>query len=120
MPGLKDFVGFKVRINPQKRGTCLKVLTQTPRKPNSATRKIAKVRLRNFKRITIFIGGIGHNLRVYSNVLVRGGGARDLPSSKYQAIRGKYDFQALSNLERANARSKYGTRRLFKIISTST
>jgi small subunit ribosomal protein S12 len=94
---------------PQKKGVCLKVFIRTPKKPNSAQRKVAKIRLSNKKVITGYIPGIGHNLQQYSSVLVRGGRVKDLPGVKYHLIRGKYDFQGL--LKRKQARSKYGTRK---------
>jgi small subunit ribosomal protein S12 len=94
---------------PQKKGVCLKVFIRTPKKPNSAQRKVAKIRLSSKKVITGYIPGIGHTLQQYSSVLVRGGRVKDLPGVKYHLIRGKYDFQGL--LKRKKARSKYGTRK---------
>ncbi len=94
---------------PNRRGVCLKVFTQTPRKPNSAIRKVARVKLSNKKRITAYIPGEGHNLREHSNVLIRGGRIKDLPGIKYRCIHGVYDFKGLD--KRKQARSKYGTKK---------
>lgn len=91
---------------PQKRGVCLKVLKAAPRKPNSAKRSIAKIRLYTKRRLTAFIPGIGHNLQRYNDVLVRGGRARDLPGIHYTLIRGKLDLIGIG--ERRHGRSKYG------------
>ncbi len=95
--------------SPQKRGVCLQVRTQTPKKPNSALRKIARVRLSNGKEVTAYIGGEGHNLQEHSIVLVRGGRVRDLPGVRYHVIRGSMD--ALGVDGRAQGRSKYGSKR---------
>lgn len=92
---------------PQKKGTCLKVFTTTPRKPNSAIRKIARVLLSNYRKITAYIPGMSHNLQKHSVVLVRGGRVKDLPGMRYTIIRGKYDLQRL--IARRKGRSKYGT-----------
>lgn len=94
---------------PQKRGVCLQVKTQTPKKPNSALRKIARVRLSNGKEITAYIPGEGHNLQEHSVVLVRGGRVRDLPGVRYHIIRGTLDTAGVDG--RAQSRSKYGTKR---------
>ncbi|RMG07275.1 MAG: 30S ribosomal protein S12 [Planctomycetota bacterium] len=94
---------------PQKRGVCLQVKTMTPKKPNSALRKIARVRLSNGKEITAYIPGEGHNLQEHSIVLVRGGRVRDLPGVRYHIIRGTLD--ALGVDGRKQGRSKYGTKR---------
>lgn len=94
---------------PQKRGVCVKVFTRTPKKPNSALRKVAKVRLSYGKRVEAYIPGEGHNLQDYSVVLMRGGRVKDLPGMKYHLIRGKYDFQGVKN--RKNGRSIYGTKK---------
>jgi small subunit ribosomal protein S12 len=91
---------------PQKRGTCLKVFTTTPRKPNSAIRKVARVLLSNYKRVTTYIGGMSHNLQKHSVVLVRGGRVKDLPGVRYTLIRGGYDLQPVA--ARRKGRSKYG------------
>lgn len=95
--------------NPQKKGVCLKVYTRTPKKPNSAIRKIAKVRLTNKINVIAYIPGEGHNLQEHSVVLVRGGRVKDLPGVRYHLIRGKYDFQGLLN--RRKKRSKFGTKK---------
>ncbi len=94
---------------PQKRGTCTKVFTTTPKKPNSALRKVARVKLSNGIEVTAYIPGIGHNLQEYSNVLVRGGRVKDLPGVKYHIIRGALDAAGVEG--RRQARSKYGTKR---------
>src|SRR3982750_3451066 len=91
---------------PQKRGVCLVVKTQTPKKPNSALRKVARVRLSNGKEITAYIPGEGHNLQEHSIVLVRGGRVRDLPGVRYHIVRGVLD--SLGVADRKQARSKYG------------
>jgi len=93
---------------PQKRGVCLQVTTRTPKKPNSALRKIARVRLSNGKEITAYIPGEGHNLHEHSIVLVRGGRVRDLPGVRYHIIRGQLDSTGVK--ERRRSRSKYGTK----------
>ncbi|MEO0138356.1 MAG: 30S ribosomal protein S12 [candidate division WOR-3 bacterium] len=94
---------------PQKRGTCIRVYTTTPKKPNSALRKVAKVRLSNGKEVIAYIPGEGHNLQEHSVVLVRGGRVKDLPGVKYHIVRGAYDAAGVAN--RRNSRSKYGTKR---------
>ena len=94
---------------PQKRGVCLQVKTMTPKKPNSALRKIARVRLTNGKEITAYIPGEGHNLQEHSIVLVRGGRVRDLPGVRYHIVRGALDSSGVD--ERHQARSKYGKKR---------
>lgn len=91
---------------PQKKGTCLKVFITTPRKPNSALRKVARVLLSNYYRVTAYIPGMSHNLQKHSVVLVRGGRVKDLPGVRYTIIRGKYDLQRL--VHRRKRRSKYG------------
>ena len=93
---------------PQRKGICLKVYTKTPKKPNSALRKVAKVRLTSKYTVITYIPGIGHNLQEHSIVLVRGGRVQDLPGVKYHMIRGKYDL--LGILNRKSSRSKYGTK----------
>jgi small subunit ribosomal protein S12 len=95
---------------PNRRGVCIKVFTQTPRKPNSAIRKVTRVRLSNKKKITAYIPGEGHNLREHSNVLIRGGRIKDLPGIKYRCIHGVYDFRGLT--KRKQSRSKYGTKKI--------
>jgi len=94
---------------PQKKGVCLRVYTRAPKKPNSAVRKVAKVRLSNRKEVQAYIPGEGHNLQEHSVVLVRGGRVKDLPGVKYKLVRGVYDLQALPKTKRRQARSKYGT-----------
>jgi len=94
--------------NPQKRGVCTVVKTMTPKKPNSALRKVARVRLSNKQEITAYIPGEGHNLAEHSIVMVRGGRVKDLPGVKYHVIRGKYDTAGVQG--RKSARSKYGTK----------
>ncbi len=93
---------------PQKRGVCLIVRTQTPKKPNSALRKIARIRLSNGKEITAYIPGEGHNLQEHSIVMVRGGRVRDLPGVKYHVVRGVLDCAGVEG--RKQSRSKYGTK----------
>ena len=96
-----------LQLSPQKKGTCLKVFVTTPRKPNSALRKVARVILSNYNRITAYIPGMSHNLQKHSAVLVRGGRVKDLPGVRYTIIRGKCDLQRL--VDRKKRRSKYGT-----------
>ena len=93
---------------PQRRGVCLQVRTQTPKKPNSALRKIARVRLTNGKEVTAYIGGVGHNLQEHSIVLIRGGRVRDLPGVRYHVVRGTLDTSGVDT--RRQGRSKYGTK----------
>ena len=100
---------MKSTINPQKRGVCLLVKTMTPKKPNSALRKVARVRLSNKQEVTAYIPGIGHDLAEHSIVLVRGGRVKDLPGVKYHIVRGKYDAAGVTN--RKSSRSKYGTKK---------
>ena len=95
--------------SPQKRGVCTKVSTTSPKKPNSAMRKIARVRLTNGLEATVYIPGIGHNLQEHSVVLIRGGRVRDLPGVRYHIIRGTLDAQGVAN--RMQSRSKYGAKR---------
>ena len=97
---------------PQRRGVCLQVRTVTPKKPNSALRKVARVRLSNGKEVTAYIGGEGHNLQEHSIVLVRGGRVRDLPGVRYHIVRGSLDTLGVDG--RTNGRSKYGTKRAKK------
>lgn len=94
--------------SPQKRGVCTRVSTTTPKKPNSALRKIARVRLTNGLEVTAYIPGIGHNLQEHSVVLVRGGRVKDLPGVRYHLVRGALDAAGVEN--RAKSRSKYGTK----------
>lgn len=95
--------------SPQRKGVCLRVFTRTPRKPNSALRKVARIRLTSSKNITGYIPGEGHNLQEHSVVLVRGGAVKDLPGVKYHIIRGALDLQSING--RKQGRSKYGTRK---------
>jgi small subunit ribosomal protein S12 len=95
--------------SPQKRGVCLKVTTMTPKKPNSALRKIARVRLTNGIEVTAYIPGEGHNLQEHSVVMIRGGRVKDLPGVRYHIIRGKLDTQGVQN--RRQGRSLYGAKR---------
>ncbi|MBO5310243.1 MAG: 30S ribosomal protein S12 [Clostridia bacterium] len=95
--------------NPQKRGVCLSVKTTTPKKPNSALRKIARVKLSNGQEATCYIPGIGHNLQEHSVVLIRGGRVKDLPGVRYHIIRGTLDTAGVA--KRAQGRSKYGAKR---------
>ncbi len=95
--------------SPQKRGVCTSVRTMTPKKPNSALRKIARVRLSNGMEVTTYIPGVGHNLQEHSVVLIRGGRVRDLPGTRYHIIRGTLDAQGVA--KRMQARSKYGAKR---------
>ena len=94
---------------PEKRGVCIRVYTQTPKKPNSALRKVARVRLTNAVEVTTYIPGIGHNLQEHSIVLVRGGRVKDLPGVRYHIIRGVLDSQGVA--DRKQARSKYGAKK---------
>ena len=91
------------------KGVCVKIFIRTPKKPNSALRKVAKLKLSNGKKVEAYIPGIGHNLQEYSVVLMRGGRVQDLPGVKYHLVRGKYDFQEVKN--RKTARSRYGTKK---------
>lgn len=95
--------------NPQKKGVCLKLLIKTPKKPNSAKRKVARLRLSNSKTVFGYIPGEGHSLKEHSVVLIQGGRTKDLPGLQYKLIRGKYDFSPVLN--RKKRRSKYGTPR---------
>jgi len=94
---------------PQKRGVCLRVYTSTPKKPNSALRKVARVRLTNGMEVTTYIPGVGHNLQEHSIVLVRGGRVKDLPGVRYHIVRGALD--AVGVTDRKQGRSKYGAKR---------
>ncbi|AFM13525.1 30S ribosomal protein S12 [Turneriella parva] len=98
-----------LRANPQKRGVCTRVMTATPKKPNSALRKVARVRLVNGVEVTAYIPGEGHNLQEHSVVLVRGGRVKDLPGVRYHIVRGSLDTLGVD--KRRKARSKYGTKR---------
>lgn len=121
MPTIRQFIQKKatrrikkLKFNhlekcPQKQGVCLRVYTTTPKKPNSAIRKIAKVRLSNRTEVIAYIPGEGHNLQEHSVVLIRGGRVKDLPGVKYHIIRGVYDLQPI--VSRTQRRSKYGTKK---------
>ncbi len=100
---------FEVRGNPFRRGVCTQVKTITPKKPNSALRKVARVRLTNGEEVTAYIPGVGHNLQEHSVVLIRGGRVKDLPGIRYHIIRGTLDTSGVAN--RKQARSKYGAKR---------
>jgi small subunit ribosomal protein S12 len=95
--------------SPQKRGVCTRVYTQTPKKPNSALRKVARVRLTNGIEVTTYIPGVGHNLQEHSIVLIRGGRVKDLPGVRYHVVRGTLDSVGVAN--RKQSRSKYGAKR---------
>lgn len=101
-----------LKESPQKRGVCTRVYTTTPKKPNSALRKVARVRLTNGIEVTSYIPGIGHNLQEHSVVLIRGGRVKDLPGVRYHIIRGALDTAGVQN--RKQARSKYGSKRAKK------
>jgi small subunit ribosomal protein S12 len=98
-----------LQANPQKRGVCTRVYTTTPKKPNSALRKVAKVRLTNGREVISYIPGEGHNLQEHSVVLIRGGRVRDLPGVRYHVLRGVLDTQGVK--DRKQSRSKYGAKR---------
>ena len=108
-PGLKSSQRGKRRIAaPQRRGVCTRVYTTTPKKPNSALRKVAKVRLTNGFEVIGYIGGEGHNLQEHSVVLIRGGRVKDLPGVRYHIVRGSLDTQGVK--DRKQSRSKYGAK----------
>ena len=98
-----------LQASPQRRGVCTRVYTQTPKKPNSALRKVARVRLTNGIEVTTYIPGIGHNLQEHSIVLIRGGRVKDLPGVRYHVVRGTLDSVGVAN--RKQSRSKYGAKR---------
>jgi small subunit ribosomal protein S12 len=98
-----------LQASPQRRGVCTRVYTQTPKKPNSALRKVARVRLTNGIEVTTYIPGIGHNLQEHSIVLIRGGRVKDLPGVRYHVVRGTLDSVGVA--ERKQSRSKYGAKR---------
>ena len=101
--------------SPQKKGICTKLVLRTPKKPNSALRKLAKLKLTNKKRVYAYIPGEGeHNLQEYSNVIIRGGRVKDLPGIKYHLVRGKLDFAGMTT--RKTSRSKYGTKNIKKYL----
>lgn len=107
--GVKKSDAPALKSCPQKRGVCTRVYTTTPKKPNSALRKIARVRLTNGIEVTAYIPGIGHNLQEHSVVLIRGGRVKDLPGVRYHIVRGTLDAAGVQN--RNQGRSKYGTKR---------
>ena len=98
-----------LRANPLKRGVCTRVYTTTPKKPNSALRKVARVRLMNAMEVTAYIPGVGHNLQEHSIVMIRGGRVKDLPGVRYHIIRGTLDSTGVN--DRRRGRSKYGTKK---------
>jgi len=108
-PQKKQKNNVDLQGNPQKRGVCTRVYTTTPKKPNSALRKVARVRLTNGKEVNCYIPGIGHNLQEHSVVLVRGGRVKDLPGVRYKIIRGALDTQGVD--KRKQSRSRYGAKR---------
>jgi small subunit ribosomal protein S12 len=109
-PGLKSGQGRKRKLAaPQRRGVCTRVYTATPKKPNSALRKVARVRLTNQMEVTCYIPGEGHNLQEHSVVLVRGGRVKDLPGVRYKVVRGTLDAAGVS--DRKQGRSQYGVKR---------
>ena len=106
---LRDRLVYNPKGSPQKRGVCTRVYTNTPKKPNSALRKVARVRLTNGIEVTSYIPGEGHNLQEHSVVLIRGGRIKDLPGVRYHIVRGTLDAAGVA--ERRQGRSKYGTKR---------
>ena len=108
-PRIKKSKSPALQGNPQKRGVCTKVYTTTPKKPNSALRKVAKVRLTNGYEVICYIGGEGHNLQEHSVVLIKGGRVKDLIGVRYHIVRGALDTQGVK--DRKQARSKYGSKR---------
>ena len=99
---------YRAAVSPFKRGVCVKVFTTTPKKPNSALRKVARVRLSNGMEVTAYIPGVGHNLQEHSVVTIRGGKVRDLPGVRYHIVRGRLDTTGVENRKRS--RSKYGAK----------
>ncbi len=108
-PKVRKSTAAALKGNPQKRGVCTRVWTRTPKKPNSALRKVCRVRLTNGEEVTSYIGGEGHNLQEHSVVLVRGGRVKDLPGVGYHTVRGSLDTSGVA--DRKQGRSKYGTKR---------
>jgi len=108
-PQVKKKKNADLEGNPQKRGVCTRVYTTTPKKPNSALRKVARIRMTNGREATCYIPGIGHNLQEHSVVLVRGGRVKDLPGVRYKIIRGALDTQGVD--KRKQSRSRYGAKR---------
>ena len=108
-PAVKKRKAAALRGSPQRRGVCVRVYTATPKKPNSALRKIARVRLTNGMEVTSYIPGVGHNLQEHSVVMIRGGRVKDLPGVRYHILRGVLDTQGVK--DRRQRRSKYGAKR---------
>ncbi|HBR10514.1 30S ribosomal protein S12 [Candidatus Bipolaricaulota bacterium] len=108
-PKVKQSKSRALSLCPQKRGVCTRVYTRTPKKPNSALRKVARVRLSNGKLVTAYIGGEGHSLQEHSIVLVRGGRVKDLPGTRYHIVRGALDAEGVEGRKRG--RSKYGVKK---------
>jgi small subunit ribosomal protein S12 len=108
-PQFKRKKNADLQGNPQKRGVCTRVYTTTPKKPNSALRKVARVRMTNGREATCYIPGVGHNLQEHSVVLVRGGRVKDLPGVRYKIVRGTLDTQGVD--KRRQSRSRYGAKR---------
>jgi small subunit ribosomal protein S12 len=108
-PQFKRKKNADLQGNPQKRGVCTRVYTTTPKKPNSALRKVARVRMTNGREATCYIPGVGHNLQEHSVVLVRGGRVKDLPGCRYKIVRGTLDTQGVD--KRKQGRSRYGAKR---------
>jgi small subunit ribosomal protein S12 len=108
-PKRKKSKSAALQQNPQRRGVCTRVYTTTPKKPNSALRKVARVRLTNGIEVTTYIPGVGHNLQEHSLVLIRGGRVKDLPGVRYHVVRGTLDAVGVAN--RRQGRSKYGAKR---------
>jgi len=110
-PKKKKYQKPALKFSPHRKGVCIKVFTSKPKKPNSAIRKLARVKLSAKQTVTVSIPGQGHNLQKHSIVLIRGGRVRDVPGVKYKVIRGKYDLDTNENIERSNARSKYSLKK---------
>ena len=106
---IKKTASAALKSCPQKRGVCVRVYTSTPKKPNSALRKVARVRLTNGMEVTTYIPGVGHNLQEHSIVMIRGGRVKDLPGVRYHVVRGSLDTLGVDG--RMQSRSKYGTKR---------
>lgn len=107
----KFVVAKALNGRPQLRGVCIRIYTVSPKKPNSANRKVAKLRLSTGRKVIAYVHGSGHNLQQHSVVMVRGGRRRDLPGIHYVLMRGKYDFMSPENFNRTNRRSKFGHKR---------
>ncbi len=110
-PKKKKYQKPALKFSPHRKGVCVKVFTSKPKKPNSAIRKLARVKLSLKQTVTVAIPGQGHNLQKHSIVLIRGGRVRDVPGVKYKIIRGKYDLDTNETIERRNARSKYSLKK---------